>query len=957
MNLQVELKHTFYVQESQKFDKDALVSEASSITGIGIERMHQLYSGEVKMTSDEYDKIGRCPARMVPKTTLEAALLEVKSNFTQKCENVGCDKVKWGEMRANGWNDVEDDGILQKPDKIMKNFTRIRVRRLLQSLDRHGWFPELEDVAMKCYNSNFTTLRFINTVAAWLAGTKLMREELGYLLDNGGYAMNAKEWISATKAHHAMVKVMRVCITREDQITSEEMAELLYFPSLAARDHYVDEQVTLKQIASRTAPKDPYVGLDGNAETLREFFIQRWSTLMRDTEKVKAPATWSEFIKRLYLKLPSGSCGRKGLGKVDFNDIGGIRGLIDKVNGEIRMNKRFRAEIKPIRHFKLFGKWMVSAFLKYEVAKNRWLYPAEFEYIVLGLYMMDSIIDAFLAVSGVDLGHTLQGGVAVKLDVVREVKNDSFCVNSDGAAFDENHSKYDMTTIYLMMKETVQIEGANSLAYQETMEAFDKYVESIGARDVRFPKLKGVTRERTVEILHTLFSGEPTTSAVNTAEVGGNAMYATHKMAERELLDWAKLFYKGDDLNSFMSNWLSAFIMLKWIERCGVKLEPAKDHIEKGQCEHERCIVTSKGYNGSICRRLGSMVAAEPQGALVLTLAEMLTSTSVNVMSLIARGVHYKVAWLMFDATICTYMNVNSLPKSFVKQLGISKANGGIGLWYDGTWYCNTHKGPPEVVTEFVIKEGGPLAEFGKAHMTDNMMEVIMEEHGVEYERLKIERDKMVGDSAMVGLGPTKYGTRRWRNIEVVLKRAREIRQKPMREVNLNSAAKAVAYLAAAELSELMLDPTRMRYVSFRTPRQVILDSISKSGMLNEAIAMIVLKVESKSALHNKLLAYPSEESDVIMVKNLHLKGQETIDIFCSGELDVVFWSFREKMSTEVSALVQRWATRAVAAANPTIGLDLRKRLSGRLYWEIVVSEVARIIWEYNKKALKEIIF
>jgi hypothetical protein len=951
------IKHTFFFDDKGTFSEEAMLEEVCRLTGLGLEQLKEISSGKRRLTKDEYDLMARCPANLVPNEVLLASVDSIRTIFNSRVDVGFCSEERWAELKNSNWELVEEDDVLLKAHNIMKAFTRIRPRRLLQAISRAGWNPGLETLARKCYRSNFSAFRFVNTIIFYLCGTELQRNELEYLLNNGGYAMNTKEWIAATKKHHAMVKVLRVCMTTSFQLTSVQMSELLYFPSLAGRDHYIDEEASAAQIESRLNPRLPYVGLDGKESTIAKAIKERFKRLMNDTEKLKLPATWDDFINRLYLKLSSGSCSKRGLGKISISDFGGVRGITKIIEKDLRMNKRLRAELKPIRHFSQFGHWYVTAFLKYEVAKNRWLYPAEFEYIVLGLFVLDSVFEAFMSVSGVDLGHDLQGSIATKLDVVNELRAGHVCVNTDGKAFDENHTVADMNIVHEMFKEAVPIEGANTEAYAETMAGFNKYMDSIESRTVVFPKQKDSASERLVELKGSLFSGEQQTSAINTALIGGVAMYVADEMLKLGMCDWTKIFYKGDDLNAFTSHWLSAFIMLKWMENCRVELEPAKDHIENNQCEHERCVVTDTGYHGSLARRVGSMVAAEPQGAPALTFNELLSSTSVNVMSLIARDVKPTMARVVFEAVIMTYLDDDKVPKHLSKLFGVPKANGGFGLWSSGQWYSETHADPPEVETEFIVKPDGVLGKFGKANMTDKMLTLISEQHKIDKALLMEERARMVGDSVLSCIGPSKYSDRRRKNVEENLRRSKTIKLTKLKFVHINGPALELAYSAAVDLWRHLTEPQTLRGSYFKTPREVVLEAISHAGVLNETIAAIAYKTETQAGLYRKLTNRPGQERDSAMIRNLWRKGEDAAILFCKGSLSVVFWKFEDKISPDIAALVQKWAIRAVAESDLSVRLVSRKRLSTKLHYEMLVTEVAKIIWNHNKTLLEKIAF
>jgi hypothetical protein len=326
-------------------------------------------------------------------------------------------------------------------------------------------------------------------------------------------------------------------------------------------------------------------------------------------------------------------------------------------------------------------------------------------------------------------------------------------------------------------------------------------------------------------------------------------------------------------------------------------------------------------------------------------------------MSLVARGVKAVPARVVFNATVMTYLDMSNIPKTLSKLFGVAKANGGFGLWNGGSWYAQTHMDPPEVVTDFIISGEGKFSEFGSAGMTDKMIKLISDQHGIEVSLLMGERAKMVGENILSCIGPSKYGNRRRANTKLNLDRANNIKLTRLRLAWLNSSANSMAYSAAIELNRQLMNPQELRGSYFKTPREVVLEAVSHAGVLNESIAAIAYGTTSQVGLYKKLTNKPSQDRDSAMIRNLWRKGEEAAVLFCKGKISAVFWSFDERLSPDVAAVVQKWAIRAVAEAGPSVGLDSRKRLSVKLYYEILVTEVAKIIWRYNKTVLETIAF
>jgi hypothetical protein len=351
------------------------------------------------------------------------------------------------------------------------------------------------------------------------------------------------------------------------------------------------------------------------------------------------------------------------------------------------------------------------------------------------------------------------------------------------------------------------------------------------------------------------------------------------------------------------------------------------------------------------------MVAAEPQGALALTLGEALESMNENRMSLVCRKGDPKGAMTLMKATLMTYMDRNNVPKSMWKLLSVPKANGGFGLWFDGTWNVQTHRPVEVVTTDFRLKEGSIFHEFGSAKMTDNMLLDIAERHGVDIEVIKGERVRMIGDSALAGLGPTKFGTRRMKNIDNIIKTSGKMKLTPLKNFSLNGAGRTLALLTASTLLDLIRDPMKLRHSELYTPHEVAMRSISDQGLLNERIYSLVHGLKTETDLCRSLTSSCPNERAGRMIVSLWKKGEKVAVKFIKGRINCTFWKFDERVNTEVAALIQHYVVMSVAETELAIGLEVRKDFSVDLEWDIICSEVAREVWRTVRPALKKIAF
>lgn len=954
--MDIGVKRPFHEIVSPSYTPEKLYQTIAARTGISPQRLAQIDKMMGKLTAQEYDILGRAPAKMIPDEILEErkrGVLSLLYNLPRSELNRVGELPTW---QGVDYEDVAFSEILKEPANIITAFIRIRPRRLLQSMAEAGLLTgAVAKFAKKCFRENFTANRFTGTLALYLVLGDGPRRELEFLLDEGGFEMDNKEWLEVCKAHHEMAKVSRVILTQKRQLEPDELADYLYFNFSVGRDHFMDNEATEKEVQTRQRVPDDYTWPDGSRVKLEDYCKGLWTSLLRQTGKMKKPKCWEEFIETLYLKLPGGSDKKQA---IDMNEVGGIRGLSAVLNRHVRGNKRFSAEIKPIRHFSEFGKWEVHAFIKYEVAKNRWLYPGELEYIILGLFMMDSVVEAFASIPGVDLGHTLTSSIGTKLSVLEMVRCAAICMNTDGKGFNENHSRNDMILIYEAFMEAVRKDDPHGYqAHADLEAAVKKYKESLIGREITIPKLwkDGVMYKFIVD--HTLLSGEFTTQIVNTHWIGTSAMSGSDYLKSLGLLEWVKLFFKGDDLNAFLNSWLQAWLLLRTMEDCGYIFEPAKDHIEPNQCEHERCIVSASMYAGSKARRVGAMVAAEPQGSQGLTIHEALESANEARMSLISRGVHHVKAMVLFKATVMTYLNTSRLPRGLMVAMGVPKCSGGFGLWFDGCWYINNNKSPPEIRTDFKIKLDGKFSEFGSAGLTDKLLSKIARDRAIPVERLTPVREMMIGDSFISTLGPqAKYGNRLKSNAKTVVNIALATRYQHY-NVGFSSEVIKLGMDAGNELHSKLDNPEVLGMWELVTPTDIIANTLTRSGCLNEQLYSLVEGVRPGRACLRRMISGPKPRLELEMIMALDGVAMEVQELFYRGELRVIFWDWKTKINTEVAALVQRVTLRAVALHASSLDVVCRKQIANRVKWDLICVKVAQLIWERNKLILDRICY
>lgn len=938
-------KKPFHTERGVRFDHARFLQEVSARTGVDPVRLAELEKNmSLRLSVEEYSEFKRAPAAMVP----VQVLAERKSEVLEVLASAGRSKdSEKGEFPDKfGIADLQEfDNFLKPEAKTLEPFVRIRPKWLIYSLSKAGLLVnEVLQMAKDCYRSNFTINRYCATVSLYSALSGGARKELRFMLDNGGFEVDDHNWIKIAKKHHELVKVTRMCLTQADQLDVEEIADYLYFAQTTGRGFFMQPTEVDEEVAARTRVPDDYKMPGHTSDEMGEFLIGKWFGAMSHTGRLKKTSTWNEFLDVLYLKLPGGSAAKvKG---IDLEAVGGIEGLRAAVSKEIRGNKRFTMELTEMRHFREFSKWDVIAFLKYEVAKNRWLYPAQLEWVILGLYLMDHCIDAFNGASGVDIGHTVESSMAVKAAVLDMVRSDTVCVNTDGKGFNENHSRRDMTTVVDLLAHCAgrtAVGASQGLA--ELEEGVSKYKEGMLGRRITLPKLAKGWTERTFEVSNTLFSGEATTQLVNTFWIGSAAMAGSEVLKKQDMLAFLKAFYKGDDLNGFVASWLQGWLLLVTMEDCGFIFAPEKDHVENKMCEHERCIVTAKGYQGSKARRIGAMVCAENQGSQGLTMRESLVAANEARMSLICRGVDVVLARCLFRATVRTYYNGDGMSTQFWANCGVPKVNGGFGLWNDTKTYRSKHSPPPDVRTVFTLKEDGVLGNFGSAQMTDRLLKKICEEHGLDHNDLKGEREEMIGNAYIAALSEgAKYGPRRASNAAEVANRCNQFMHSEVR-VWPSDIAMDIAQRAKKDLWEALADPDSLGARRWQTPNDIVQTVISQSGLLTERLYMKVNQLNSRGALYERVGNSLQRGPDSVMMSCVRKWSRHAWLAICGDEVAVMFNEEGDRASAETLALVRRVTLYHMAMSGTEPQMRWGKTLNAAVSLEVTAIYIARQVW------------
>lgn len=959
------VKYTFLRITGQQ-DREAMLDFLCKECDITRDDLTSLFELDKRATEDLYEKLKRLPAEKIPDSALRAAKAECKKAFSFN-EIVTSQEMldRFDEQIECDFEGLQGDtGILKKVSKLCIPYIRVRAKRLMQAFKRANLFNRdaaLKSICALCFNGQFTDVRYTATVLAYAASGEFARKELNWLLRHGGCGMSNEGWIKATKKVHEMTKVYRMCMHREGQITAQEMVSIIYPNNLAGRDHYMTDADRDEEISNRKNVPEPYKGLDEyltpgldkDPTAFARRFIDRFCHMMGLTGKLKKPVSWNEFGTMLYMKMPGGSVTLPkntdghpytlgDLGKVDNGKSTG--------KAHLSGNKRLYTELIEPERFENFGHMTVTAFLKYEVAKNRWLYPADYDYNKLALYIMDHMESAFASMSGVDYGHDLEGGVATKMDVHDRVQNRYVGLNTDGSGFNESHNFEDMELIYNMIARTIDFVEGDFDTGQELQRAVDKYVDSIKHRTVRIPKLKGTKEEVMFEVFHTLFSGEGSTQLVNTGLIGGLAIESAEACATAKLSTYIDLFWKGDDLNGFFESYEEAMCFMVMLGKTGFISNSAKDHIEMSQSEHERCIVTPHGYNGSLFRRVGSLVCAEPQGSINHTLVERLTSLNESRVSMNARGANSEISMLMFEAGIMTRLRVKDLPENLIKACGQLRCIGGFGLWF-GCYRASTmgKRKLPGVDLNFSVTKKSTFCDIGSAHMTDPVLRKIELEYNLGENALASHRPHLIGDSVLPALGGSRYGDKLDTNDKNVLDSVKRNKFKSDRNVSCCMTTQTHMASVVNSFGAYVSDSNVMRHRFVSTLEEIVAQNLSRSGCLQVGI---YAKVHSCSLRQAKLtLANSSMRTvDQPLIVAAARMDVPTRLIFIEGQVEVCPVTKNMGISEEMRALVSRYVVHMMTLQPDVYHMANHYRPTSRaveLSW--IASNIGlRIITQYN---------
>jgi hypothetical protein len=742
-----------------------------------------------RLTVSQYEKLQRCPAFMKPKEVslaeldaLKALLAEPLVSQTANFE-LARDNANW-TILLDTEADVDRFVSRLRPDaKILLGFTRIRVNRAIFVLLRCKlWTLNCSLLCSYAAANRWRWSRLTNALHAVVFGDAVQSAEYVEFLRLGGAGATDNEYVKEAKAHQILLRGSRMNIFGQD-VGVEAIDKLSYISTLIGRCQLNDGEAFAKEMRAREAEvpdyQVPWCPDASMPKLMREEWVARIIAHGVQPELV----SWDEWEAYRCINTPAGSStlsrqkvatlvcdARKkelllshehsALTLDEFAKlIGGGKNQRVKLQG----SKRILGElIDKYGIDDIPEKMPVFAFLKWEPAAQRYIYPTDYIATDLSAYMTHAGFGAMCGCSGTDLGHSLTGGLAVKLDVMLTVGAGMCSANVDGAGFNERHSPDDQEQIRGIQVAACKSTTPSTLI-DENVKAQEKYT-AMKKASVIFVEDPVSKQARRVEVsAKTVFSGEDCTQTVNTGIIGSIGPICARRVVEEHGVPVALLFFKGDDLNSYFRHWIHAVLFILTVEECGVELGKIKDFLEYDASEHERCIVTERGYNGSLFRKIGALTPSEPQGIGKLTLEESIRFAVDAGDALIARGAQKCAAFVILHEVLATYFKMNKSISEFVSALSVLKCAGGLGLCLPEGVKWNLSKAGQRrpLVTRFELKDDGLLGPVGSARLTDSLLRKLEENFKLPPHTLDGHREELISSGLEAGLGAAKYGERR----------------------------------------------------------------------------------------------------------------------------------------------------------------------------------------------------
>jgi len=923
----------FQVLNAKSFDLKAAIQEGGSRMGLNALEMHQIMRGEV-CTEEAFAKLRRGPACYVPTRVWVEEREAVKAGIRAAVVKIEQMPIEVEAIDAS----ADLDHALEEPEASVRQYVRMRPRHLSAVLRRSmkGCDAMLNAVEGLAKAWKWTWQRYCATVMALCYGTKFARQELLLVLNTyKAYKLDSQGWVKCMKAHHALVKVRRRCLTDDRLMSPAEAASVMYMHELVGRGGFMTSDAIAEEAAERQKVPTDYVHMENGFNNFHHHATQTLAEALRDTGKLKKAQSWNQWVDDLYMHLANGSAKVPELDANEFIEAD----MPDIDLGRFQGKKRFLAELIRPGDFRSYSEFTSTAFLKYEVAKNRFLYPATMQWILLGAYLMHTTETAFYSMRGIDLGHSVESSLMMKIEMVEQMALRRGTGNVDGANFNGEHTASDMTAVLQACVAAGKADDSPDNA-AEIVEAVKHYTGHFSNRRIKL-------MTRTFFISHTLLSGEQTTQFVNSAIMWCLFSVAFLKVKDMPFGQITK-FCKGDDGNMIVMHWLIAVCLAKALEDSGMKTNALKDHIEEGVIEHERCLVDEHGYHGSMFRKCGSMPIAEPQGQPNLSLLETIEHAMANASGMRARGAKIGVVRDLIEVELLTMLNDADAVRIVMLWLEVPKYAGGLGVGY---LERQTEQRAPLVIREMDLKVvKSRVAKFADG-MSKRKANLMAAEYAIMDAVIVREiSDELLLDSMKGALPPSYYGTKGKLQTNDIVE---QLRQKKL-VYHTYTEHDRIEQLELQNLTdaafELMSNVLKLGRKMPAMIHEVIDRSVSKAGLINLSVAAKVMKMEGQQ-LKRRLLADGVEEEETWMLDAVKNMRVETCSLMMSGRIAMVFWDLEDRPPTDIVSMISAAAYHVCVRSY--VKVEKRRRGPEDRHWSAVVSVVAREVYSRFKTEFK----
>lgn len=489
-------------------------------------------------------------------------------------------------------------------------------------------------------------------------------------------------WLEYFKLFHVHVKSRKLHPITGEFLKQSEVAQHLYWHELVGRGSFMTPEAVKLESAKRHRVPEAY---GPPLMSAAEFHAQACSYLeagLRMSGTPGAPESWQEFTSSLWARLAGGFCNES------LPPMSAITRDTAIKRCRLSGRKRAVAEFMDLTTYPELEEFVSRAFSKFEVGKERFIYPASFVWNLVGQHAVSGIEPLFTKLAGIDLGHSAVTAVQVKEYMMVKCAGGLASLNCDGVGFNENHSAEDLSIVTEVAKVFATENGLDHPGVPELMRSLTEYESTFRNRKV-------VVGGETIPIVGNLLSGEYLTQITNSSLMWCLLRIATRLLVGFGALGVVEIFCKGDDANALCQHWLTACALAHALNGLGMKSNYLKDECQVGAVEHERCMVDGSGYYACIARKCGNCVTAEPQGSPNLVLAEYASTLAALLGDFAALGVPSERLSLVEQAFVSTVLGQVDTRQFSHAMWGPGDA-GGFDQWCSGP---HMNRNPTKVVS------------------------------------------------------------------------------------------------------------------------------------------------------------------------------------------------------------------------------------------------------------------